>query len=214
MQRLRIHYAKTNAMRYTSNLDVHKIWERTLRRAKLPLAYSQGFHPQPRLTQACPLPLGLLSRAEMLDIWLESEQDPGEVLHQLQPALPPGLEVQHIEPVDLKAPALPNQVVSSDYTALLLFGVDREQLKQGIAGLLAAGSLPRERRGKAYDLRPYIEGLELLPETDANGHTSLTMRLSARESATGRAEEVLLALGCDPFDARIERTNLILQTEN
>ena len=59
MERLRITYSKTAALRYTSNLDMHKIWERALRRARLPLAYSQGFHPQPRLTQACPLPLGL-----------------------------------------------------------------------------------------------------------------------------------------------------------
>ncbi len=68
MMRLRIDYAKTTAMRYTSNLDVHKSWERTLRRARLPLAYSQGFHPQPRIHQASPLPLGLISQAEVIDV--------------------------------------------------------------------------------------------------------------------------------------------------
>jgi hypothetical protein len=58
MQRIRIQYAKTEPLRYTGNLDMHRIWERTLRRARLTIAYSQGFHPQPRLNQACPLPLG------------------------------------------------------------------------------------------------------------------------------------------------------------
>lgn len=49
MKRIRIHYAKTEGLRYTSNLDMQKVWERALRRAGLPLYYSQGFHPQPRI---------------------------------------------------------------------------------------------------------------------------------------------------------------------
>ena len=65
MERIRVYYSKTAPMRYTGNLDVHKVWEHTLRRARLPLAYSQGFHPQPRINQACPLPLGMTSRAEI-----------------------------------------------------------------------------------------------------------------------------------------------------
>ena len=71
MERIRICYAKTEPLRYTSNLDVHKVWERLLLRARLPLAYSQGFHHQPRINQAAPLPLGFTSRVEMVDIWLE-----------------------------------------------------------------------------------------------------------------------------------------------
>ncbi len=61
MQRLRLTFAKTAAMRYTGHLDLHTTWERTLRRARLPLAYSQGFHPQPKIQLASALPLGFTS---------------------------------------------------------------------------------------------------------------------------------------------------------
>lgn len=71
--RLRLTFAKTDAMRFTGNLDLHRTWERTIRRAGLPLAYSQGFHPQPRLNLASALPLGFTSQFEMVDVWLENE---------------------------------------------------------------------------------------------------------------------------------------------
>ncbi|MBA4384294.1 MAG: hypothetical protein C0410_06130, partial [Anaerolinea sp.] len=54
MQRIRIHYFKGEDLQYIGNLDLHKVWERTFRRAQIKLAYSQGFHPQPRMHQACP----------------------------------------------------------------------------------------------------------------------------------------------------------------
>ena len=174
MERLRIAYSKTAPMRYTSNLDVHKVWERTLRRARLPLAYSEGFDPQPRLVQASPLPLGLMSRVELIDIWLETEPGPEEVAAMLGPALPPGLEVQSITPVDLRAPALPAQVLAAEYVAAFLTPVDRDELSARASRLLAATELPRERRGKMYDLRPVVEALEVLPDPDAEGRTCLS----------------------------------------
>lgn len=209
MERWRLTYTKTAALRYTSNLDIHKIWERSLRRARLPLAYSQGFHPQPKLTQACPLPLGLTSRAEMIDIYLETEISPENILTALRPALPPGLEIQAIQPVELYGPTLPTQIVSADYIATLLDPVDREELGQRVTTLLSAAELRREWRGKPYDLRPLVESLSLLP-ADEQGRACLALRLATREGATGRAEEVLVALGYDPYDVRVERVKLNL----
>jgi radical SAM-linked protein len=206
--RYRIHYSKTAALRYTGNLDIHKIWERSLRRAQLPLAYSQGFHPQPHLTQACPLPLGLLSRAEVIDIWLEAELEPAAIIASLRPALPPGLDVHTIEPVDLRQPSLPTQVASAEYMVTLLDSEKFTDMEQRVSTFLSEAEVKRELRGKIYDLRPLVEDLVVLP-TDSDGHARLWMRLKAREGATGRADEVLMALGCDPFDARVERTRLI-----
>jgi len=71
MQRIRVTYARTAPLRYTGHLDMQIVWERCLRRARLPLMYSQGFHPQPRINQACPLPLGMTSQMEVMDFWLE-----------------------------------------------------------------------------------------------------------------------------------------------
>ena len=70
-QRVRICFAKTDAMRFIGNLDLFKAWERACRRAGLPLAYSQGYNPQPKLNLASALPLGFTSQAELIDIWLE-----------------------------------------------------------------------------------------------------------------------------------------------
>jgi radical SAM-linked protein len=208
MERLRITYAKSNGLRYTSNLDVHKVWERLLRRARLPLAYSQGFHPQPRINQAAPLPLGLTSRVEMVDIWLEEDIPLSEVKPALVKASPPGLEIEDVALVDPRAPALPTVVLSARYRVTLLNPIEPQVLQARLDELLASPEWRRERRGKTYDLRPLVEDLAIDSSTDRCA--MLTMRLSARESATGRPDEVLLALGLDPFAARIERTDLVL----
>ncbi len=209
MQRIRITYAKTEAMRYTSNLDVHKAWERTLRRAQLPLAYSQGFHPQPKMNQACPLPLGQLSQVEMLDAWLDPDQPLNAVAVALHRASPPGFDILQVEAVDLAAPALQKVITAAEFEAILLQPHDRSDLAGRVERLLAAESLPRVFRGKSYDLRPLVLALELLSPAD-DGLPRLFMRLMVREGATGRVEEVLSALELDPFDARIERTRLVI----
>ncbi len=209
MIRIRIHYAKTGPMRYTGNLDINKVLERTLRRANLPLAYSQGFHPQPRMNQACPLPLGMISYAEILDCWLEEDLPIDEISARLQPALPPGIEINSINEIDLHEPKVQTLVDSTEYTATLLGEVPPEELAKRIEDILSADTLPRERRGKKYDLRPLIENLEMLAP-DENGHQRFLMHLAARQGATGRADEVLDALGFEPGTARIVRTKIHL----
>lgn len=209
MERIRITYAKTQALRYTSNLDVHKIWERTIRRAHLPLAYSQGFNPQPRLNQAAPLPLGMTSQVEMVDFWLEEDLSIEDIKSKLENAPQPGIEISTIESIDLKEPALPTQVLYAEYSAACLDPVEVIELKEKITSLLSSQSLPRQWRGKNYDLRPLIEHLEVMSLSD--GTTQIWMRLSARERAVARAEEVLSALDIDPVLTRIERIGLILK---
>jgi hypothetical protein len=95
------------------------------------------------------------------------------------------------------------------YQVELTEPVDGSELRQKAEELLEAESLPRERRGKFYDLRPLIESLSATTEVD--GKIFLHMRLAAREGATGRPEEVLNALGIEPEYTRVERTQLIFQ---
>jgi len=210
--RLRITFSKSGALRYIGHLDLHSLWERTVRRAGLPLSYTQGFHPGPKIQLASALPLGFIGRAEIVDLWIN---EPGDTLDRpykeiLQPAAPPGLVISSVEVVDEHSPALQTQVVSAEYEVTLLEPADGPGLVKGISVLLGAASLSRERRGKTYDLRPLIESLELLP-ADGSRALRLRMRLAAREGATGRPEEVLDAL-CIPFETtRIERTRLILK---
>jgi radical SAM-linked protein len=209
MIRARIHYSKTAALKWTGNLDMQRIWERTLRRAALPLAYSQGFHPQPRLNQACPLALGFTSQAEMIDIWFESEQTAVEIEGVLRQFAQPGLDIGMVEVVDLRQPSLPTQVISAGYLVTYLDQISIEEAGQAVTNLLAQPEIQRVWRNKPYDLRPRIEELALAPESTPE-RICWRLRLSARESATGRPEEVLSALGLDPLAARYHRTELFL----
>ncbi len=210
--RIRITFAKQGALRYTGHLDLHKIWERSVRRADLALAYSQGFHPQPKMQLASALPLGFSSRCELVDMRIEGEVDLAALPERLQSAVPPGLTILKVEAVDEKSPPLQTQIISAEYEVIFFDEIDQDKLSESLSTLLAAGSLPRERRGKAYDLRPLIEELGRL-EPDAESHVRLFMRLAAREGATGRPEEVLDALGVVYEGTRVERSRFIFKEE-
>jgi len=207
MIRIRITYEKGEGMRYTGNLDMQMVWERTIRRAGLPLAYSQGFHPQPRIQQACPLPLGFLSLDEIVDVWLEMEEPDLECIRTaIQKASPASMIITRINLVDLRSPTLQTRVLSSLYQVTLLEPIPEADLESKISNIQQAITLPRERRGKTYDLRPLIEKLE----ANSSIPQSFMVQLAAREGATGRPEEVLLVMGMDPFSTRITRMNTIL----
>jgi len=203
--RIRVTFAKSGALRYVGHLDLHKMWERITRRAGLSLAYSQGFHPQPKIQLAAALPLGFSSRCELVDLWVEGEADLARLPADLQGTVPPGLKILSVTGVEEKSPPLQTQVLSSDYEVTLPPEAGQTGLTQKVESLLKATSLPRERRGKAYDLRPLIERLELVEPG------KLSMRLSAREGATGRPEEVLEALGIPLDGVQVERTRLIFE---
>lgn len=207
--RVRITFTKQGALRYTGHLDLHRLWERAMRRADLPLAYSQGFHPQPKISLAAALPLGFSSRGEVLDVRLNGEIPVEEISHRLKDNLPPDVQIVKIERVDEAAPALQTQVLSAAYDVELTEPVDGSELTQRVEALMNAESLPRERRGKSYDLRPLIEMISVI--TEANGKVRLKLTLAAREGATGRPEEVLSALQIEPETARVERTRLIFR---
>lgn len=204
--RIRITFAKTEAMRFTGHLDLHHAWERAFRRAGLPLAYSQGFSPHPRLNLACALPLGFTSLAEVLDAWLDEDLPLPQITKALQSAMPPGIQLREVTTVDPRLPSLQSVVQAAEFTITYLEPIP--DLAQRVKNLLAVPGLPRRRRDKDYDLRPLVLDLQILPP-DTQAHPRLTTRLSAREGATGRPEELLDALGLDPLAARVERTKLV-----
>jgi len=204
--RIRVKFAKTEPMRFTSHLDLYRAWERLLRRADLSLVFSQGYNPRPKLQLAAPLALGITSQAEIIDFWLDnSGDDLKEITTKLLAAQPPGIEVKSIESIDPGAPALQKQVSAADYQVILLDPV--QHLDQKIESLLSSEELIRQRRDKTYDLRPLILRLGF----EQAESQFLQMSLSAREGSTGRPEEVLLALEIAPENTRIERTQIIFQ---
>jgi radical SAM-linked protein len=205
--RIRITFAKTESMRFTSHLDLHRTWERTFRRACLPLAYSHGFNPRPRLNLACALPLGFTGSQEILDAWLEEARSLADIRQALEPAAPPGLRIHDIEIIDEHAPALQTVLEASEYTMTLEEHLP--DLDGHLKALMQAESLPRQRRGKDYDLRPLVMELQRLPDCE-DGRQRIHARLKAKEGATGRPEEVLEVLGADPLHTQVNRDGLVI----
>jgi radical SAM-linked protein len=207
--RLRLTHTKTGPLIYIGNLDLVTLWERAARRAQLPLSYSKGFHPQPKLQIAAPLPLGYSSRCEVMDMRLDEDRDAEEAVGALQAALPPGIQILRSETVAAELPPLPSMVLAVKYEVSLASDAE-SQLEDRLERLLAAESLLRQRRGKEYDLRPLIEDLRL--EHRDGVSAVLRMRLTARPGATGRPDEVLAALQVSLRGAHIERTAIVFQS--
>jgi radical SAM-linked protein len=207
--RIRITFSKSDAMRYTGHLDLFRSWERTFRRSGLPLAYSQGFHPQPRLNLACALPLGFTSECELIDAWLECDIPLEQIYQTIEGVLPPGLEIHGIETIDIQAPALQTQITSAVYVVTLLD--DLPDLDERVKRITSAEHLPRQRRNKSYDLRPLLEIMAVISPIEV-GNRRLRVQLSARESATGRPEELLDEMGIKSENTRVHREKLLFQT--
>ena len=210
-QRLRLTFRKEGATRYIGHLDLARTLERSLNRAQIPMAYTQGFNKRPRMQLAAALPLGYLSECEMADIYLTERMEPEAAREQMMRRMAPGIEVWRVEEVDLQAPALQTLTAVTTFTALLLDPAEPAALQQRIDDLLAAETLIRQRRDKTYDLRPLIENVSLTAADD--GSTQIVMRLMMMPAKTGRPDEVLTALDLDPMAARITRTEITLADE-
>jgi radical SAM-linked protein len=204
--RTRIVFKKTQAMRFTGHLDLNQTWMRVFRRAGIQLEYSQGFHQQPKLQLASALPLGYISSGEVLDAWIKEDLLLLDLSMKLQAALPPGLELIRVEEIPLDAPKVQVALQSADYLITLSPNENLQELQQRINQFNQSTEILLERRGKTRNIRDLVESLE--QKTTADGKGIITMRLSARESATGRADEVLAHLGIDPYKSLIERISL------
>ena len=171
--RIRFRFVKLGRIRFTSQRDVARMWERALRRARLPLAYTEGFSPRPQLSFGLALPTGCESLAEYLDVVLDdsrpeiAEIDLGELPARLTRLLPEGVDVEAAARADRRDGSLQQQVTSCSWT-MWLAGMSRTGLADRVAALLAADSVPivRERKGRHEqdDLRPSVLALAVGPE--------------------------------------------------
>ena len=96
MQRLRVRYAKRGRLRFTSHRDFSRAFERAVFRARVPMAYSSGFNPHPRISYAGAAPTGSASEAEYLELALAAVVDPADIHASLAEALPDGLDVVEV----------------------------------------------------------------------------------------------------------------------
>ncbi len=145
VQRLRVRYAKRGRLRFTSHRDFSRAFERALVRARVPVAYSSGFNPHPRISYAGAAPTGAASEAEYLEVGLARESDPAEIAAALDEALPDGLDV--LEVVVSHGGSLADRLEASTWR-ITVPGLTLEEAEDAVARFLAAESVPVERMTK------------------------------------------------------------------
>lgn len=163
VQRIRIKYAKRGPLRFTSHRDFARAFERALRRARVPIAFSQGFTPHPKISYASAAPTGVASEAEYLEIGLQAPMDPLEVRVTLDAALSPGLDV--LDAVVAGPGSLADRIDASHWR-IELPGVERDVLRHAIRAFSAAPEVLVERLTKqgrrAFDARGAVHRIEVL----------------------------------------------------
>ncbi|AHH94977.1 TIGR03936 family radical SAM-associated protein [Kutzneria viridogrisea] len=173
VQKLRLRYTKRGRLRFTSHRDVARAFERALRRAGVPMAYSQGFSPHPKISWVGAAPTGVASEAEYVEVQVVSRVDPQALRVALDQALPPGLDV--VEAVQAESGSLSERIDASRWLVELP-GVSAQTLRPAVAALLAAESVEVERLTKdgkrIMDVRPGVVTAEVLDAPP--GVTSLT----------------------------------------
>src|SRR6478736_2101506 len=144
VQRLRVRYAKRGRLRFTSHRDFSRAFERAVFRARIPMAYSSGFNPHPRISYAGASPTGAASEAEYLEIGLAEVVDPAVILGQLEEALPDGLDV--LEVVESAGGSLADLLTGSHW--LIDLAADPDACVRAVSAFLATDTVQVERMTK------------------------------------------------------------------
>ena len=169
VQRIRIRYAKRGPLRFTSHRDFARAFERAVRRAAVPIAYSQGFTPHPKISYASAAPTGVASEAEYLEIGLQARVDPAELRAALDAALSPGLDVLNaVEAAD--GISLADRIEASQWR-IELPGVDPAVVRDAVAAFLAAREVLVERMTKqgvrSFDARSAVMRVDVPNRSEA-----------------------------------------------
>jgi radical SAM-linked protein len=210
-QRLRITFGKSGPLKYTGNLDIAKIWERVLRRANLPILYTQGFNTRPRIQLASALPLGITSECEILEVALREviELDEEKLIAGLLAVSPTGLDIYHIEESDINGPALQALVRSSEYRIRFEDGIDPALLRGKVETILNADAILKEKAGRkgrksVYNIRPLIHDIRI------DDDNSLIAHLAAGDHGNLRPDQLLEEMGLADTYHTIHRFKLYI----
>ena len=195
MQRLRVRYAKRGRLRFTSHRDFSRAFERAVVRARVPVAYSSGFNPHPRISYANASPTGAASEAEYLEIGLAGRVEPGDVLRALDEALPPGLDV--VEVVESAGGALADLLQASVWRTTVP-GLTRAAAEQAVQQFLAADDVPVERMTKkglrTFDCRAAVVSLTVASGPGSDPQCAILDVVLRHGTPTVRPDDVLAGL--------------------
>ncbi len=207
MAQLICRYRKGNQVRWISHLDLKRTLERAMRRARLPLALSQGHNPHPKLSLGPPLPLGATGDAELFAVQLTEALDPEDVKQRLNEQLPPGLQVVEVWglPRHKKRETF-GEIDVAEYRVTVEAEADPGEVHRRVEELLARKELIVHRGGerpeRTVDVRPRILSLSAAPVRP--GEVALHMRLRTGSHGGARPQEVVALLGLDGGERRID----------
>ena len=215
MQRLRIRFSRGEEIKFISHLDIVRLWQRAFNRAGIEIAYSTGFTPHPRISLAAPLPIGVTSEAELMDIVIVKGVAPQFFVSALNQQLPAGLRVDKVYPISADIPSLQSQVSQAEYKVVLETVSGPSDIQVALDNLLKLERLQwqhqRDTGPHQYDLRALIAEMWVIEWVSPLG--SLGMRLQCNSQGSGRPEQVTAALGFARRPQTIHRTQLILQAK-
>jgi radical SAM-linked protein len=211
--KVRLKWGRSDRFRYMSHLDTLRLLERTLRRSRLPVAYSQGFNPTMKLSFGPPLSVGFTSECELLEIVLDQNWSPS-MLEQLRRCVPEGLDLHEARVVHLKTPSLASVLNRASYSVDLSDWDDMDSLNEQISEVLRSDTLETERttkdKTKTVDIRPALYRLDI--EADR-----LTMLLGVGEGGYARPDEIIrlldAGLAVPPKAVAVHRTGLFRSDE-
>ncbi len=187
---LRIRYRRGEALKWTGHLDMVRVWDRLLRRAGVPVAYSQGYHPHPRIRYSPPLPVGLVSDDEYVDLDLAEPLAAEEVLRRLQAQAPEDLVPVAVLAVGERPEPLAARVEQIDYA---FCPEEPEAFAERLNAFLQLDRYEIQRRKgsttRSVDLRPFVDSV------DCQRDGVWTLRLNVRDGATARLDELARAWG-------------------
>ena len=212
MQRLRVKFSREEEIKFISHLDIIRLWQRAFTRARIPLAYSEGFNPHPKISLAVPLSVGVTSAAELMDVLLTRPVSPHYFTSAVGQHLPQGIRVLMASQVGLNLPSLQSAVRFAEYSVVIAAEKDRAEVESDLRSLLALASLPwqhqRDTGPHKYDLRALIDDVRLTGWQ--SGCVTLGMRLRCDSAGSGRPEQVTAALGLTAYPSTIHRTGIVV----
>jgi len=197
VQRVRLRYTKRGPLRFTSHRDFARAFERAIHRAGVPIAYSQGFSPHPKVSYASAAPTGVASEAEYLEIGLREQVDLDLLMRALDAALSPGLDV--VEAVESPGGSLADRIDAGRWRVELP-GVADEVLRHAVAAFVSADEVMIERLTKqgmrTVDVRAAVVSAVAVPAPTGVGVAPCAiLDLVVRQvSPTVRPDDVLAGL--------------------
>ena len=196
---MRVRYTKRGRLRFTSHRDFARAFERALHRSGVPIAFSAGFSPHPKVSYAGAAPTGVASEAEYLEIGLQQQRDPESVRAALDAALPPGLDVVEVIEAVPGGPALADRIEASVWR-IELPEVTPESAARVLSDFLGQSSVivdrPTKNGDRPVDARAAVVSASLSePESGSRTGTCATLDLVVRHVTPAvRPDDVLTAL--------------------